>query len=365
MNGIDGKEVGRHRKRCRLRSSDILAWSFDSHEPAPLPRIPFLPLFITVIMVQSGTHKTQDGAQIAYRIHGSAQGTPLVLIMGLSGIMEDWSPLVEELAKTRRILISDHRGIGSSKIPQDWDYELTHDVMVDDILEVLVSLGTDWSQVDFLGWSMGGHILQRMTTRPEASINKSTGAIQVHPRVSARKLILTATCTRIPRGDLDINAMQERISQIKDPQQRKEWATKEMMSYQYDPTSLEASSDLKAIMDHRIKVSMTTRRPQDIIGLQAMAMRGYKSKDDLHRIPESVPVLVIHGKKDRMVHYAESEPIMANIRHAKRVDLTDGSKEAQEETYGHFWFDYFGTSFWVKKINAFLDQSSTSRNAKL
>lgn len=53
-------------------------------------------------MVQTQHHKTADGASIAYRIHGGGQGTPLVLIMGLSGIMDDWSPLVEELAKSRR-----------------------------------------------------------------------------------------------------------------------------------------------------------------------------------------------------------------------------------------------------------------------
>lgn len=66
------------------------------------PTLRLTTLAYLLAMVQTQHHKTADGASIAYRIHGSGQGTPLVLIMGLSGVMDDWSPLVEELAKSRK-----------------------------------------------------------------------------------------------------------------------------------------------------------------------------------------------------------------------------------------------------------------------
>ena len=53
-------------------------------------------------MVQTQTFTTSDGAKIGYQIHGSAPGVPLVLINGLSAVLEDWSPLVEHLAKKRK-----------------------------------------------------------------------------------------------------------------------------------------------------------------------------------------------------------------------------------------------------------------------
>lgn len=89
-------------------------------------------------------------------------------------------------------------------------------------------------------------------------------------------------------------------------------------------------------MSERNEVSLQTTRPQEMIALQAGAIGQYRSRDDLGRIPESVPVMIIHGKLDRMVHYKESEPLEKGIAHAKRVDLSDGVKEAQDGQYGHF-----------------------------
>lgn len=157
-----------------------------------------------------GSHKTHDNASIAYALHGSNTGLPpLVLIMGLSGIMEDWSPLVEQLGLTRRVLIFDHRGIGKSTVPEDWDHELSHDVMADDCLSLIASLGPAWKTVDMLGFSMGGHILQHLVTREGTSVT-SRGIIDTGKEgIAVRKVILSATMTKMPRGDLSLDKMQE------------------------------------------------------------------------------------------------------------------------------------------------------------
>lgn len=158
----------------------------------------------------SSSHKTKDGASIGYKIHGSNTGLPpLVLIMGLSGIMEDWSPLVEELGLSRRVLIFDHRGIGKSTVPEDWDYELSFDIMADDLLSLLAELGPAWKTVDMLGFSMGGHILQHLVTREGTSVT-SRGIVDTGKEgIAVRKLILAATMTKMPRGDLNLDQMQQ------------------------------------------------------------------------------------------------------------------------------------------------------------
>lgn len=169
-------------------------------------------------MVQTQFHHTSDGAKIAYRIHQPASGSsakqriPLIMIMGLSGVMAEWSPLVEELGKHRTVLIWDHRGIGESAVPEEWDYSLSHDTMCDDALSLVASLGQPFTTFDALGWSMGGHILQRMLTREQANKN-GKGLIDVLKRgettLTVRKAVLASTMTKMPRGDFDMNQLQE------------------------------------------------------------------------------------------------------------------------------------------------------------
>lgn len=53
--------------------------------------------------MKKGTFTTKDGAQLAYRVHGDdTSRPPFVMFNGMSAVMEDWSPLVEELARSRK-----------------------------------------------------------------------------------------------------------------------------------------------------------------------------------------------------------------------------------------------------------------------
>lgn len=153
------------------------------------------------------TFKTSYGAKLGYRVHGTdTSRPPLVLIMGMSGIMEDWSPFVEAIAHSRRVLVYDHVGIGSSYAPEEWDYDLSVAGMAKDCLALVSSLG--WKSVDILGWSMGGHILQTMITLPEAKENSSKGGLDING-VHVRKVILAGTMTKLPRGDFKPNELEE------------------------------------------------------------------------------------------------------------------------------------------------------------
>ena len=90
----------------------------------------------------------------AYQVlNGNHANTPLVMVMGLSGVKEDWAPLAEALAKNRPVLVFDNRGIGESEIPEG---PYTIQEMAEDTLALIQHLG--WSTVQLMGISMGGMI---------------------------------------------------------------------------------------------------------------------------------------------------------------------------------------------------------------
>lgn len=129
-----------------------------------------------------------------------------------------------------------------------------------------------------------------------------------------------------------------------------------MMEYQYDPKWLVASADNKNLFNARVEKSANSRRPQKVIAMQGASIAQVDTRPNLPKIPASLPVLVIHGKLDRMVAYSESEHIIKNIKHAKRFD--PGSRGDQ---FAHFWFDYFGTEWWAEEIERYLGESHQAR----
>lgn len=113
--------------------------------------------------------------------------------------------------------------------------------------------------------------------------------------------------------------------------------TEQMLHFQYDDASLANNHELEERKRLRIQVSNSTRRPRQTIGMQVIATSQLRlTEKDLGRIPSSVPVMIIHGKRDRMVHYPESDKMEQWIKHSKRVDLSDGPPEAQRGEYAHF-----------------------------
>lgn len=92
--------------------------------------------------------------QILNRDH---PGLPLVMVMGLSGVKEDWHPLAADLAQNRPVLIFDNRGVGESDVPEG-PYTIAQ--MAKDTLALMQHIG--WPQSHLMGISMGGMIAQQL-----------------------------------------------------------------------------------------------------------------------------------------------------------------------------------------------------------
>ncbi len=107
---------------------------------------------------------TVDGIKLAYRTVGHRSDAPtLVLFQHFTGTMDDWDQsLIEELAKNRSVVIFENAGIGASqgKTP---DSVATMAHYAEGFLDAL-----HLSQVDVLGFSLGGAVVQQvLADRPE------------------------------------------------------------------------------------------------------------------------------------------------------------------------------------------------------
>jgi pimeloyl-ACP methyl ester carboxylesterase len=96
-----------------------------------------------------------NGIKVAYRLFGAATGVPLLFNQHFRGTMDHWDPLlINNLAKSRPILLYDNYGVGKSggDVPEtvaDWAQVA---------INLVRALGI--KQVDVLGFSMGGMVAQ-------------------------------------------------------------------------------------------------------------------------------------------------------------------------------------------------------------
>ena len=114
-----------------------------------------------------------DGVEFAYRELGPKAGVPVIFLVHLAGVLDNWDPrVVDGIAARHRVITFDNRGVGAStgKTPG------TIQAMAKDTVTFIRALGFD--QVDLHGFSMGGMIAQVIA--------------QDEPGL-VRKLILTGT----------------------------------------------------------------------------------------------------------------------------------------------------------------------------
>ncbi len=89
------------------------------------------------------------------------QGSPVLLIMGLTMRGEAWRFQIQEFAREHRVAWFDHAGVGQSGATVVRDLSMRH--MALDALGVMDSAG--WDQAHIVGISMGGMIAQHLALR--------------------------------------------------------------------------------------------------------------------------------------------------------------------------------------------------------
>ncbi|HWA79357.1 MAG TPA: alpha/beta hydrolase [Acetobacteraceae bacterium] len=136
------------------------------------------------------------GVRFAYRALGPAKGTPLVLLQHFSGNIDAWDPaVVNRLAADRPVIAFDNAGVGRSGGQTPDSIE----AMAGDAVNFIKLLG--FSEVDLLGFSLGGCVAQEIAAK--------------HGRL-VRKLILVGTA---PKGGEEhlLAVLQDAFSQAAAP----------------------------------------------------------------------------------------------------------------------------------------------------
>jgi pimeloyl-ACP methyl ester carboxylesterase len=233
------------------------------------------------------------GVDFAYRDLGPRTGVPLVLITHLAAVLDNWDPrVVDGLAATRRLIAFDNRGVGASTgtTPR------TIQAMAEDAVTFIRALGL--TQVDLLGFSMGGMIAQVI--------------VQNEPQL-VRKLILAGTGPAGGEGITNVTRISNldavrALLTLQDP--------KQFLFFTRTPSGRQAGKQflrrLKERTDNRDKaISLKSYIAQ----LSAIHRWGLERPHDLSVIGQ--PVLVANGESDRMV------PTQNSVDLARRLPDSD------------------------------------------
>ena len=103
------------------------------------------------------------GQKTAYRIYGSRQGTPLIMVQGMSAVgTVDFHEIATALSRNNRTVVTlDNRDFGQSTwdVPADQEKKFTLDDLGQDVVKLVQHLG--YKEIDLLGHSMGGERSRR------------------------------------------------------------------------------------------------------------------------------------------------------------------------------------------------------------
>jgi pimeloyl-ACP methyl ester carboxylesterase len=233
------------------------------------------------------------GVEFAYRELGPKTGVPLVLITHLAAVLDNWDPrVVDGLATKHRVIAFDNRGVGATTgtTPK------TIQAMATDAVTFIRALGL--TQVDLLGFSMGGMIAQVI--------------VQDEPQL-VRKLILAGTGPAGGEGITNVTKLSHldtvrALLTLQDP--------KQFLFFTRTANGRQAGKQflarLKERTDNRDKaISLKSYFSQ----LDAIHAWGLERPHDLSVIGQ--PVLVANGETDRMV------PTSNSLDLARRLPDTD------------------------------------------
>ncbi|MEU9291982.1 alpha/beta hydrolase [Streptomyces sp. NPDC048275] len=237
------------------------------------------------------------GEDFAYRELGPQDGVPLILLIHLAGVLDNWDPrVVDGLAVRRRVIAFDNRGVGgSSGSTPD-----TIEAMARDAVLFVRALGFD--QVDLLGLSMGGFIAQVIAKE--------------EPRL-VRKVILAGTGPAGGPGIDHVPALTIRAT-LKGALTRQDpklslFFTETAGGRRAGHAFLER---LKERTHHRDKdISLPSVRAQ----LKAIKQWGRQAPSDLSHIRQ--PALVANGEKDRMVPSQNTLDLATRLPQSELVPL--------------------------------------------
>ena len=261
-----------------------------------------------------------QGIRFAYRRLGPATGTPLVLLQHFSGNIDAWDPaVVNALAIHRPVIAFDNAGVGRSTGQTPDNVE----AMARDAVAFIHLLG--FSEVDLLGFSLGGCIAQQIAAE--------------HGQL-VRKLILVGTA---PKGGEEhlLAVLQEAFARTDAPDPR--------LPLFFTKSSASQSAGLAFLKRTKLRrEDRDTDNGNKVTDPQAKALITWcATPDPEHAILRAInkPVLVVSGSHDTMLPASNAYAIFKQLSNAQLALYPDSGHGALFQHHAMF----------VSHVRTFLD----------
>ena len=241
------------------------------------------------------------------RVFEAGEGEPVLYLHGAGGA--SWYPLLEILAKTRRVIAPEHPGFGRSKNPE---WMMSVGDLAFFYLDMLEAL--DLKGVHLVGHSLGGWIAAEIAIRDTARLKSLTLMAPAGVRSPA-----------VPFGDIFLWPPEEHARKSFFDQRFAEERIKNLPNVDPDLTLQNRAAAARLAWNPRLN------NPQLPYWL--------------HRI--DVPVLFVWGKEDAICPFACAEPFMKPIKQAELYALAETGHALHTERPKEV----------AAKLNAFFDQA--------
>jgi pimeloyl-ACP methyl ester carboxylesterase len=267
----------------------------------------------------------------AYRQFGSGRGHPLLFLQHFTGTLDGWDPAVTDpIAAGRSVILFESAGIGrsSGKVPE------TVAGMADHALMFLEAIGL--TQVDVLGFSLGGMVVQVMALKRPALL---------------RRIILTGTG---PEGGVGVAMDRPELLKIFVDQNMPMSEKLLKLFFETTETSQSAGRRFVERLARRTR-DKDTPATAEAAGAQLAAMAkwaksGGKPYADLKKITQ--PVLVTNGNNDTMIPTINSFTLSEHLTNAQLIIYPDSGHGALFQHAGAF----------TSHVSEFLDRDFDYRN---
>jgi pimeloyl-ACP methyl ester carboxylesterase len=244
--------------------------------------------------------------EINYLEHGS--GDPIVLIGGITSVLQVWDLMIPQLKAGYRVITPDNRGSGSTVVPDD-DGDRSATRFAGDVLELLD--GLDLARVHLVGASMGGMVVQEFAlAHPERLASLSICC----SNVGGSRTVLAA-----PEVIASLFGGAAEASEANDPEARR----RTLMNLVHPDSVAKCPENLDFYLDLREE---HPHSPEEM-GRRAKGVSALDTYDGLKTL--DVPTLVMTGSDDLLVPKENSQIIHQAIPNSELVEIDES---------GHIFF---------------------------
>jgi pimeloyl-ACP methyl ester carboxylesterase len=259
----------------------------------------------------SHTHQTAptrfvdaNGMRFAYRRFGKTGGVPLVFNIHFTGTMDHWDPAVTNgLAQDREVILFDNAGISSTsgEVPQSIEE------MAANAAAFIKALGL--TQVDVLGFSMGGLIAQQLAL--------------AEPQL-VRRLILVGTGPRSGEGMQSLTPEAQDIFGAAYEEPDHLW-----LRVHFSPSEASQAAGRKFLQRFRLRTENRDPEANDKVApaqLAALAKWGAPRENPFDYLKAlAQPTLVINGDNDVIIYSINSWILQQNSPNAQLIIYPDAN----------------------------------------